>query len=222
MICLFLRQVVFWRSAEVILRLGRCGTILRRNGSNPLADRSANLRGKLPLPPQAQRFRSGDFAHPSGSNYPRFAVLVRAIVWLKKERTRWQSCAPMGWSCKKMKKFSMDGNAQAEPCTRKSAWFRSATCMVPFGNLHGWTSQLAWFRFCRCMDGLKKPILAPKTTPARSARTAACLQQLRKCGIIHGMKGIARAVVFVAFVAFGAAFGAALPQLPEPAFECKV
>ena len=30
----------------------------------------------------------------------------------------------------------------------------SQTCMVPLGNLHGWTSQLAWFRSPKCMVGL--------------------------------------------------------------------
>ena len=45
----------------------------------------------------------------------------------------------------------MDGNARAEPCTRKLAWFRSATCMVGLRNLHGWTPQLAWFSSPKCM-----------------------------------------------------------------------
>ena len=49
----------------------------------------------------------------------------------------------------------MDGNAQAEPCTRKLAWFRSATCMVGLTQVHGWTFRSAWFRFRRCMDGLE-------------------------------------------------------------------
>ena len=63
---------------------------------------------------------------------------------------------------KKMKKFSMDGNAQAEPCTRKSAWFRSATCMVGLRNLHGSARRSAWFRFRRCMNGLKNHNLRDK------------------------------------------------------------
>ena len=50
----------------------------------------------------------------------------------------------------------MDGNARAEPCTRKLAWFRSATCMVGLRNLHGSARRSAWFRFQRCMVGLKK------------------------------------------------------------------
>ena len=58
---------------------------------------------------------------------------------------------------RKLKKVSMDGNARAEPCTRESAWFRSATCMVGLRNLHGSALRSAWFSFCRCMDGLKKP-----------------------------------------------------------------
>ena len=41
-------------------------------------------------------------------------------------------------------------------------------------------------------------------------------RKAKKCGTIRGMKGIARAVMAVALGAFGAAFGAALPQLPEP------
>ena len=35
---------------------------------------------------------------------------------------------------RKLKKSSMDGNAQAETCTRKLAWFRSATCMDGLKN----------------------------------------------------------------------------------------
>ena len=74
----------------------------------------------------------------------------------------------------------MDGNTQAEPCTRKLAWFRSATCMDGLAQVHGWTFRSAWFRFRRCMDGLKKPDFGPinhacqpphehpSTTPARS------------------------------------------------------
>ena len=50
----------------------------------------------------------------------------------------------------------MDGNAQAQPCTRKLAWFRSATCMVGLRNLHGSARRSAWFRFQRCMVGLKR------------------------------------------------------------------
>ena len=51
----------------------------------------------------------------------------------------------------------MDGNAKAEPCTRKLAWFHSATSMDGLAQVHGWTFRSAWFRFWRCMDGLKKP-----------------------------------------------------------------
>ena len=56
---------------------------------------------------------------------------------------------------KKLKKSSMDGNAQAEPCTRKLAWFRLATSMDGRAQVHGWTFRSAWFRFRRCMDGLE-------------------------------------------------------------------
>ena len=45
----------------------------------------------------------------------------------------------------------MDGNAQAEPCTRKLAWFRSATCMVGLRNLHGSARRSAWLDFPKCM-----------------------------------------------------------------------
>ena len=63
------------------------------------------------------------------------------------------------WRCRqiyarKSKKFSMDGNAEAEPCTRKLAWFSSETCMVGLRNLHGSTRQLAWLDFATCMVGL--------------------------------------------------------------------
>ena len=56
------------------------------------------------------------------------------------------------------KKYSMDGDARAEPCTRKLAWFSSATCMVGLRNLHGSARRSAWFRFQRCMVGLKKAL----------------------------------------------------------------
>ena len=52
----------------------------------------------------------------------------------------------------------MDGDARAEPCTRKLAWFSSATCMVGLRNLHGSARRSAWFRFQRCMVGLKKAL----------------------------------------------------------------
>ena len=60
------------------------------------------------------------------------------------------------WRCRqiyvrKSKKYSMDGNAEAEPCTRKLAWFRSATCMVGLRNLHGSARRSAWFDFSKCM-----------------------------------------------------------------------
>ena len=63
---------------------------------------------------------------------------------------------------KKLKKYSMDGNAKAEPCTRERAGFRSATSMDGLAQVHGWTFRSAWFRFRRCMDGLKKPDFGPK------------------------------------------------------------
>ena len=50
----------------------------------------------------------------------------------------------------------MDGHAEAEPCTRERAWFRSATSMDGLAQVHGWTFRSAWFRFRRCMDGLSK------------------------------------------------------------------
>ena len=62
----------------------------------------------------------------------------------------------------------MDGNARAEPCTRESAWFRSATCMVGLAQVHGSARRSAWFRFCRCMDGLKRPHFRPQNTPTTS------------------------------------------------------
>ena len=56
---------------------------------------------------------------------------------------------------RKPKKVSMDGNARAEPCTRKLAWFRSATCMVGLRNLHGSALRFPWFSFRHCMDRLE-------------------------------------------------------------------
>ena len=62
----------------------------------------------------------------------------------------------------------MDGNVRAEPCTHKSAWFRSATCMVGLAQVHGWTSRSAWFGFRRCMVGLENRNLQAKNdTPTR-------------------------------------------------------
>ena len=78
-------------------------------------------------------------------------MCARARVYWHRLCTRRQIYA------RKSKKYSMDGNAQAEPCTRKLAWFRSATCMVGLHNLHGSARRSAWFSFRRCMVGLKKP-----------------------------------------------------------------
>ena len=64
----------------------------------------------------------------------------------------------------------MDGNAEAEPCTRELAWFHSATCMDGLAQVHGWTFRSAWLRFRRCMDGLSKRDLgAEKTHPRPTA-----------------------------------------------------
>ena len=52
----------------------------------------------------------------------------------------------------------MDGNAKAEPCTRKLAWFHSATSMDGLAQVHGWTFLSAWFSFRRSMDGHKTVI----------------------------------------------------------------
>ena len=65
---------------------------------------------------------------------------------------------------RKLKKVSMDGNARAEPCTRESAWFRSATCMVGLAQVHGSARRSAWLRFRRCMVGLSKRGLRTKMT----------------------------------------------------------
>ena len=83
----------------------------------------------------------------------------------------------------------MDGNARAEPCTRKLAWFRSATCMVGLHNLHGSARRSAWLDFPKCMVQLSAlhgwafktwfanqndtPADHPSTTSARNASAAA-------------------------------------------------
>ena len=58
-----------------------------------------------------------------------------------------------------------DGPLRQNPCQkveeifngwkRASGTMHTQTCMVPLGNLHGWTFRSAWFRFRRCMDGLE-------------------------------------------------------------------
>ena len=63
---------------------------------------------------------------------------------------------------RKPKKSSMDGHAEAEPCTRERAWLDFATSMDGLAQVHGWTSRSAWFRFRRCMDGLKNRDLRNK------------------------------------------------------------
>ena len=56
---------------------------------------------------------------------------------------------------RKQKKSSMDGHAEAEPCTRERAWLDFATSMDGLAQVHGWTFRSAWLRFRRSMDGLK-------------------------------------------------------------------
>lgn len=63
---------------------------------------------------------------------------------------------------RKPKKSSMDGHAEAEPCTRERAWLDVATSMDGLAQVHGWTFRSAWFRFRRCMDGLKNRNLRDK------------------------------------------------------------
>ena len=65
---------------------------------------------------------------------------------------------------RKLKKKPMDGDARAQPCTRKLAWFRSATCMVGLRNLHGSARRNAWLDFPKCMVQL--PALHPMDTKA--------------------------------------------------------
>ena len=71
---------------------------------------------------------------------------------------------------------------------------------------------------------------AKKNTPQTSSLTSSPLTssplttKKTKCGKIHGMKKrTMRSLLAVALAVFGASgFGAVMPQLPEPTFECKV
>jgi hypothetical protein len=48
--------------------------------------------------------------------------------------------------------------------TSQLAWFRSLKCMVGLAQVHGWTRASAWFGFRRCMVGLEKRDLRANMT----------------------------------------------------------
>ena len=110
---------------------------------------------------------------------------------------------------RKSKKYSMDGNARAKPCTRKLAWFHSRTCMVGLRNLHGSARASAWLDVQDCMVQLpalhrwtknRAGSVQPWFLVPRNLRNQACsclvealkLQQPETAGIVHARASPAR------------------------------